>query len=158
MSNFLSSLFVVSASTVCSTVLVANLVQAAPAPPLSYVQIRFIGSSNYPSYEPIADNQLSTVIDHGGPALRAVTVEVGYGNPTLARATINGVALPRSANYLTVPFCNLSNFLASCSAGQTVVGFVNYWNLDGYQSGIFTYQATSTNSPFNTLSDRLTIR
>lgn len=128
-------------------------VSAATAPPLSYVQVRYVGSSNQ-GWEPIADAQASTTLDHGGAQLRVLTVEVGYGTVRIAK--INGVTLPSTANYQTIAFCG-SNFLTPCSAGQTIVGYTRYWNLDGYQGGTFSYQTTSINSPFNTMIDSLNI-
>lgn len=128
-------------------------VAAAPAPPLSYVQVRYVGSSNQ-GWEPIADAQASTTLDHGGAQLRVLTVEVGYGTVRIAK--INGVTLPSTANYQTVAFCG-SNFLTPCSPGQTIVGYTRYWNVDGYQGGTFSYQTTSINSPFNTMIDTLNI-
>ena len=131
----------------------AATVAAAPAPPLSYVQIRYVGSSNQ-GWEPITDSQFSTTLDHGGAQLRVLTVEVGYGTVRIAK--INGVTLPSTANYQTIAFCG-NNFLTPCSPGQTIVGYSRYWNVDGYQSGTFSYQTTSINSPFNTMSDTLNI-
>ena len=131
----------------------AATVAAAPAPPLSYVQIRYVGSSDI-GWEAIPDNQFSTLQNHGGAQLRVLTVEVGYGTNGIAK--INGTTLPASANYSTMPFCG-SNFLTPCTAGQTIVGFTRYWNVNGYQGGTFYYQSTSINSPWNTMSDTLTI-
>lgn len=128
-------------------------VAAAPAPPLSYVQVRYVGSSNQ-GWEPIADAQTSTTLDHGGAQLRVLTVEVGYGTVRIAK--INGMTLPSTANYQTIAFCG-SNFLTPCSPGQTIVGYTRYWNVDGYQGGTFSYQTTSINSPFNTMIDTLNI-
>lgn len=142
-------------STVAIGLLAAANLAAAPAPPLSYVQVRFVGSSTQ-GWEATGDNLLSTALDHGGSQLRVVTVEVGYGSNPVAQ--FNGATLPRSANYQTAAFCNYSNFLEPCSAGQTIVGYVRYWNLDGQQSGSFWYQNTSINSPWNTLGDRMFIR
>lgn len=130
-------------------------VAAAPAPALTYLQIRYVGSSNQ-GWEPISDSQFSTALDHGGAQLRALTVELGYGSAPVA--FMNGAVLPSTKNYSTVPFCTATNFLAPCQPGQVIIGFVRYWNLDGYQNGTFAYRNTSTNSPFNTMSDSLSIR
>lgn len=132
----------------------ANLAAAQSAPPISYVQVRYVGSTNQ-GWEPVADGTFTTTLDHGGAQLRVLTVEVGYGGTRIAR--INGVTLPSSANYQTLAFCG-SNFLTPCTAGQTIVGFSRYWNIDGYQSGTFQYQTTSLNSPWNTLSDSMIIQ
>lgn len=128
-------------------------VAAAPAPPLSYLQIRYVGSSTQ-GWEPIPDGAFSTTLDHGGPQMRVLTVEVGYGTSRFAR--MNGTLLPSSANYQTDAFCS-SNFLTPCQPGQTIVGYTRYWNVDGYAGGTFSYQSTSINSPFNTMSDSLNI-
>lgn len=133
--------------------MVATSVVAAPAAPLSYVQVRYVGSSNI-GWEAISDSMPSTIQNHGGAQLRVLTVEVGYGISRVAK--INGTTLPSSANYQTIAFCG-SNFLTPCSAGQTIVGYSRYWNLDGYQGGSFYYQTTSINSPWNTMSDTLNI-
>lgn len=132
---------------------VSSLAFAQSAPPLSYVQIRHVGSSNQ-GWENLSDSQVATTLDHGGAQLRVVTVEVGYGTSRVAK--VNGVNLPTGANYQTINFCG-SNYLVPCSAGQTIVGFTRYWNLDGYQSGTFSYQTTSINSPWNVMSDTMSI-
>ena len=82
-------------------------------------------------------------------------MEVGYGGSRVAR--FNGAVLPSSANVETLAFCS-NNFLTPCTAGQTVVGYTRVWSVDGQQGGTFSYQSTSLNSPFNTLSDSLNIR
>lgn len=129
-------------------------IAAAPAPALSYVHVRVVGSSTQ-GWEFVGENALSTTKDHGGSQLRVVTVEIGYGYTPVAK--MNGSVLPQSANYLTTTFCNYSNFLQACNPGEIVVGYVRYWNLDGYQAGNFWYENTSTNSPWNTLGDQMTI-
>ena len=142
-------------STIAMGLMTISNLAAAPAPPLSYVEVRFVGSSTQ-GWEATGENQLATAYDHGGALLRVVTVEVGYGSNPVAQ--FNGATLPRSANYQTDAFCNYSNFLEPCRAGQTIVGYVRYWNLDGQQSGSFWYQNTSINSPWNTLGDRMYIQ
>ena len=126
-----------------------------PAPALEYLQIRRV-ESTAGGLEDIPDNRFTTVNDHGGRFLRVLTVEVGYGNSILAR--MNGAILPNSANISSIPFCNPSNFLAPCRPGQTIIGWVRYWRLDGNQSGTFSYQNRSINSPRNFLSDRINIK
>jgi hypothetical protein len=131
---------------------------SGPAPALSYLQVAFVGSSNVSGFwETIAPSQFSTVQDHGGVQLRVVTDELGYGNARVA--LFNGAVLPASANYQTQSFCwNGSQYTTACTPGQIIYGFRRYWNLDGRQGGSFYYQNTSTNSPFNTLSDTISIR
>ena len=131
-------------------------VTRGPAPGLTYLQISYVGSSNI-GWEQTPDGLYTTVYDHGGAQLRVVTDELGYGNLMVAR--MNGSVLPSSAQYSNSTICwNGYSYVTPCSAGQTVAGWRRYWNLDGYQSGTFSYQNTSTNSPFNTMSDWINIR
>ncbi|MFM8331665.1 MAG: DUF4879 domain-containing protein [Candidatus Methylumidiphilus sp.] len=134
--------------------LASGLSGAAPAPGISYVEVRHVGSTNQ-GWEDLGPNDMATRLDHGGAQLRVITVEIGYGKSPMA--FLDGVRLPNSANYSTTTFCS-SNYLIPCRAGQTVMGWVRYWNLDGKQSGRFYYQTTSTNFPNNTLGDGMYIR
>ena len=73
-------------------------------------------------------------------------------------AWMNGGLLPSSARYASTPVCVTGGYYTwPCTAGQTVVGFLNEYNLDGYQNGLFKYQNTSTNSPWNTMSVQISI-
>jgi hypothetical protein len=131
---------------------------AAAAPPLTYLQISAVGSSLV-GWE-VFNNTYQTITDydHGGSQMRVETVELGYGSNRVAK--VNGGVLPSSANYLTINICQdiYGQLNTTCSAGQVIVGFFRYWNLDGYQNAYFTYQNTSTNSPWNTMSDAMSIR
>jgi hypothetical protein len=129
-------------------------IQAAAAG-LSYLQVSNVGSSSV-GWETISASQATTAYDHGGVQLRVATTEIGYGNVPVAR--YNGSVLPSSANYLTENICQSgSTYVIPCAVGQTIVGFRKYWNLDGKQNGSFTYQNTSTNSPWNTVNDSISI-
>lgn len=131
------------------------VVATGSAPALSYLQISNIGSSQV-GWEAIGAAQTHTAQDHGGAQLRVVTDELGYGHVRVAR--FNGGVLPISANHLTQRICwNGSAYVLSCSAGQTVAGFRRYWKLDGKQNGSFSYQNSSTNPPWNTMSDSISI-
>ncbi|WP_220347761.1 DUF4879 domain-containing protein [Alkalilimnicola ehrlichii] len=127
-----------------------------PAPPLTQMWVYAVGSSNC-GWEYPAPGAFSTSCDHGGTQLRAVVLEIGYGSSPFA--WMLGGLLPSSANYLTEMLCDQGGgMLGYCSPGQTVVGFLRYYNLDGHQSGNFSYQNTSTNSPWNTMSTNINIR
>jgi len=132
--------------------------QKAPAPPLSLVTIVAVGSTNAGGWEYMTHNdQLSTTVDHGGAELKVVVVEVGYGRAPIA--SMNGGVLPRSAEYLTEGLClNGGDYTPSCAPGQTIAAWRRYYDLAGEQGGNFTYQNTSINAPFNTLSTRINIR
>lgn len=114
------------------------------APALTYLEVYAVTSSQYPSYEYISQNQLSTVNDHGGAEMYVVTVELGYGGSRIAQ--LNGGNLSEIQNQ------------AITDSSGNIVGWYRWWDASGYQSGYFTYQSTSLNSPWNTMSDALSIQ
>lgn len=131
--------------------------QRAPAPSLSSVTIVGVGSTNAGGWEYMTQaGQLSTTLDHGGAELKVVVLEVGYGR--LPAASMNGGALPRSAEYRSDALCINGGYYTDCNPGQTIVAWNRYYSLDGEQGGNFRYQNTSTNAPFNTLSTGIYIR
>jgi Domain of unknown function (DUF4879) len=125
---------------------------AAPAPALSKLQITGIGSSNI-GWENIADFQLSTVYDHGGSQLFAEVFELGYGFSRFA--SMNGGVLPNSSSTSYTVCISGGQYVSPCAAGQTVVGFLLYWNLSGNQNGSF-YNQNSGNLG-RLYSDRISI-
>lgn len=127
----------------------------AAAPPLTAMWVYAVGSSNC-GWEYTA-GLYSTSCDHGGPLLRAAVLEIGYGGNDVA--WMNGGLLPTTAQYASTPVCVTGGYYTwPCTAGQTVVGFLNEYYLDGHQNGIFKYQNTSMNSPWNTMSVQISIR
>ena len=85
-------------------------------------------------------------------------VEVYFGTVPRARDSEQLSTVPASANDLTQTICwKGSAYVLPCSAGQTVVGHRKYWNLDSKQNESFSYQNTSTNSPWKTMSDSISI-
>lgn len=126
---------------------VAGIEQAisAPAPALSGVSVIGVISSNYPNWESIPQGNLSTQKDHGGSQLCVQTQEVGYGTNQIAQFNGNRLIERSSAAIL--------------GAGRVVTGWTRVWCYQGsFTSGTFTFQATSINFPWNTLSTRLYIR
>jgi len=129
----------------------------APAPPLTRELVYAVGSTDCGWEYMTTIGQISTVCNHGGTQLRAVVQEIGYGGTPFA--WLNGGILPSTANYQNDPICIVGSYYTSpCPAGYTIVGYYRYFNLDGNQSGSFTYQNTSVNSPFNTLSTGINIQ
>lgn len=126
------------------------------APPLTYLQVWYVGSSTC-GWESISDSQTTTICDHGGSQLRVVVMELGYGGNPIG--FMNSGLLSSSANYLNQGVCRdaYGQLVSPCSAGQTIVGWLRYWNLDGYQGGYFQHQNTSLNSPWNTMYDNISI-
>lgn len=116
----------------------------ASAPPLTYLEVYAVISSQHPTYEYISQNQFSTVNDHGGAEMYVVTVELGYGGSRVAQ--MNGGYLSEIQNQAIV------------DSSGAIVGWYRWWNASGYQNGYFTYQSTSLNYPWNTMSDALSVK
>lgn len=134
----------------------SGVVPFAPAPPLTQMFVYAVGSTNCGWEYMTTIGQIATTCNHGGAQLRSAVLEIGYGS--IPVAWMNGGVLPSSANYQTTLVCIVgSSYSWPCPVGSTVVGFLRYYNLDGYQSGIFRYQNTSTNSPWNTMSTQINI-
>jgi hypothetical protein len=128
----------------------------APAAPLSQVRVFAVGSSNS-SWEYPAVGAQSTAHDHGGAFMAVVVLEMGYGGNAIGR--MNGGVLPASALYRRDTLCFVNgNAAVPCPAGNTVAGFLNYWNVSGNQNGFFQHSNTSLNSPWNTLSTQINIQ
>ncbi|WP_158620070.1 DUF4879 domain-containing protein [Corallococcus sicarius] len=127
-----------------------------PAPALSYVQVYAVGSSNV-GWESVSASQVTTAYDHGGDVLLVAVLELGYG--TSRYVTMAGSAVSGSMNYANDSICDdgFGNLVMPCSPGQVIVGFMRYYDVSGNQSGTFYYQSTSINSPFNTMSDTMSI-
>ncbi len=132
----------------------SGAVARAAAPPLTAMWVYAVGSTNC-GWEGTA-GLTTTTCNHGGAQLRAAVLEIGYGASRVA--WMNSGLLSSSAMYASTPVCVTGGYYTwPCTAGQTVVGFLNEYNLDGYQNGIFKYQNTSTNSPWNTMSVQISI-
>ena len=124
----------------------------APAPTLSKLQITGIFSNNV-GWEDIADFQFSTVYDHSGAQLFAEVFELGYGFSRFA--SMNGGGLPSSSSTSYAVCISGGQYVSNCTAGQTVVGFLYYWNLSGNQNGVFYQQ--NYNNLGRLYFDRITI-
>lgn len=115
------------------------------APPLTYLEVYAACSSQYPNWEYFSEDQVYSVQDHGGDEMYIVTAELGYGSTRFAR--MNGSLL---SSY-NVQYIDLD--------GDSVIdGFFYYWDASGYQGGNFTYENTSSNYPWNNMSDSIRIR
>jgi len=125
------------------------------APPLTAIWVYAVGSSKC-GWESTV-NQRETQCDHGGPQLRTAVLEIGYGrNPIV---WMQGGALPNGALYARTTVCITNGYYTwPCKPGQTVAGWLNEYNLDGHQLGIFRYQNTSINAPWNTIAVQISIR
>ncbi|WP_263705617.1 YolA family protein [Shouchella tritolerans] len=117
----------------------------APAPPLTLLQAYAAISQNHQAYEYFSENQLSSVIDHGGEWMYIVTAELGYG--TRRSAQMEG-------NTLT----EYDREHIDLNGDNIVDGWFIWWDASGYDEGTFSYRNTSTNYPWNTMSDSIYIR
>ncbi|MHA4218300.1 DUF4879 domain-containing protein [Bacillus cereus] len=127
----------VSSLVVGATFGLSTDVSAAPAPPLTslnVVKVEFIGPNN-----------LSTVKDHGGSYLYIYTNEMGYGRNPIAQ--MSGQKLKK-----------VDSKMIDINGDRTVDGWEYKWDASGQQNGQFKYQNTSTNAPWNTLSPSLNIK
>lgn len=116
-----------------------------PAPALTLLETVAAVSTKYPTYEFFSELQLSSVYDHGGEQFYIVTEEHGYGYSRFAK--FNGVALTQAKS----AFIDFE--------GDTIVdGWHIWWDASGNEVGQFTYQNTSTNYPWNTMSDSIYIK
>ena len=89
-------------------------------------------------------NQLSSVQDHGGAEMYIVTYERGYGQNRVAR--MNGDLL------------DMADWLWDDDNGDNINdGVYIMWDASGYPYGTFTYESTSSNYPWNTMSDSIYI-
>lgn len=133
----------------------SGVVPYAPAPPLTDMWVYAVGSTNC-GWE-VTAGLATTPCDHGGPELRAAVLEIGYSSNRIA--WMNGGLLPTSAMYASTLVCVSGGYYVwPCPVGQTAVGFLREYTLDGPQNGLFQYQATSSNAPFNTMSVRISIK
>lgn len=117
------------------------------ASPLTSLNVYAAISTNYPQYEYFSLNQLTSIEDHGGDELYIVTSEIGYSRNTSRIAQMEGV--------------NISMFMQQdidLNGDGIVDGAFRWWDASGYEKGKFTYQATSINSPWNTMNAWMNIR
>jgi len=125
------------------------------APPLTKIWVYAVGSSNC-DWEYTYD-LLVTKCDHGGALLRTAVLEIGYGLTPLA--WMFGSLLPSSAMYSEQLVCIANGFYSwgPICYGKVAVGRLREYNLDGYQSGTFSYRNSSANAQ-NTLSVMIFIK
>ncbi|WP_427339424.1 DUF4879 domain-containing protein [Caloranaerobacter sp. DY30410] len=120
---------------------------AASAPPLSQVGIAEIYSSQGGTEEIYSSTKLCTDKDHGGNPFYIVTYEIGYSRYGSRIAKLNGVRLKEVQSQ---PI-DLDN-------DRIIDGWFRWWDASGFTGGNFTYEATSENYPWNTMSVDIRIR
>ncbi|MBM7542795.1 DUF4879 domain-containing protein [Amphibacillus cookii] len=102
---------------------------------------------NYPQYEYFADNQLTANEDHGGEEMLIVTMEIGYSKNSTRFARMNE---DRLSMYMQEDI--------DLTGNNIVDGAFRWWDASGHDEGKFTYQATSINAPWNTMSAWMNFR
>ncbi|NWO14208.1 MAG: DUF4879 domain-containing protein [Virgibacillus sp.] len=126
---------------------VEGITLQGPAPPLTSLSVYAAISTHYPQYEYFALNQLTSIEDHGGEEMYIVTREIGYSRNTSRIAQMNGGNIPM-----------LMDEAIDLNGDRIIDGYFRWWDASGYENGRFTYQATSINAPWNTMSARMNIR
>lgn len=112
---------------------------------LSTIGISVAGMEQAISAPAPALSQVKVIGVNRVPQLCVQTQEVGYGTNQIAQ--FNGNRLTERSSAPTL------------GAGRVVTGWTRVWCYQGsFTSGTFTFQATSINFPWNTLSTRLYIR
>jgi len=114
---------------------------------LYYLEIKGVASADYPYWESISDSAFSTTQDHGGSWIYVATIEGGYATPSSRYMRISGATLQLLQSDPIV------------DSGNIVIGWTNYWGTSlSSNGGTSIYQATSINSPWNTMNDNLYIQ
>ncbi len=122
-----------------------NIEPLGPAPALYYLEVYVAVSSKYPEGEFFEPEQLRSVEDHGGEEMYIATIELGYGHLRFARMNTS-LLDPIGFEYI-----DLDN-------DSIVDGFLYWWDASGYEHGYFDYENTSSNYPFNNMTDSIYIR
>ncbi|WP_095109409.1 DUF4879 domain-containing protein [Pseudomonas sp. Irchel 3E20] len=141
------------AMALAATGLWVSVAVAAPAAPLSHLQILRVESPAC-GFEDVSDGRGQTRCDHGGGYIRVYVIEQGYGRGavvTLDGAEVDGTRSPVCAD--------ARDKLGECPvSGAKVVGYLYVMDLSGARGGSFSFSNTSINVPGNTLSAELYIR
>jgi uncharacterized protein DUF4879 len=124
-----------------------------PAPPLTHLFVYFVVSEFVPQGEKIEEYQFSTKLKHGGTYSYVKTVEIGYGQNSITK--INGHT---SSMISEKALCQGPDGIEFCRPGGEVIGFARTWDISAYGNGLFHYQSTSINAPWNTMTKELTIQ
>jgi hypothetical protein len=122
-----------------------------PATGITQFDVIAVGSGQYGGWESIGQYQYGTIQDHGGSPLYIAVAQVGYGNAN--QATMNG--LSKSA-LSTVYLCGSD--LHTCQVGETLVGYLYYYDFTGQSNGQFKASSNSVASPFGYWSDTVYIK
>ena len=135
----------------CFGLFISAAVSAAPAMPLSTVEILKVASVSC-AVEDVSDGREQTRCDHNGPHIKVYVLERGYGgqpNVTLDGQEVDGVR---------APVCNQGEGLVACNGSGTTVGHLYTFDLGNKNGGWFEFSNSSLVPPHNRLGVRLYIR
>ncbi len=120
---------------------------------ITFFEIWDVWSSNQGWDNLQSTSQTSTNKDHGGSGLYVAVLQYGYGNPN--NANMNGIS---RAYEFSEKLCGSTANLHVCNVGETVTGWLYYFNFSGQQSGTFNTSSNSIASPYGYWSDSIYIR
>jgi hypothetical protein len=135
----------------CFGFFISAAVSAAPAMPLSTVEILKVASVSC-AVEDVSDGREQTRCNHNGPAIKVYVLERGYGgqpNVTLDGEEVDGVR---------APVCNQGEGLVACNGAGTTVGHLYTFDLGNKDGGWFEFSNASLVPPHNRLDVRLYIK
>jgi len=128
-----------------------QVVPFAPATGIEYFEIIAVGSSNV-GWEYPETYLGSTIEDHGGSILYVAVLQIGYGNTN--GSNMNGLS---KSPFQTERLCG-NDLHYPCAVGETIQGWLYYFDYSGQQTGFFTASSNSTAFPFGYWSDSISIR
>ncbi len=133
------------AHCIATVLVIATGASSAPAPGLTRLEVIKVKSTQYATFEPIADSQLLTKQDHGGSVLTVVTEEYGYSGTEIAK--FNGSRMKMTQEERLV------------GSNRVIYGYRRTWEYKGnFTSGKFEISASSLNFPYTTKGDWINIR
>ena len=136
---------------VCFGLFLSAAVSAAPAMPLSTLEILKVASVSC-AVEDVSDGREQTRCDHNGPHIKVYVLERGYGGQSTV--TFDGQII----DGVRTPVCNKGEGLVTCDGAGTTVGYVYTFDLGNNQDGWFQFSNTSLVTPFKRQQTKLYIR
>ncbi|MFP3516903.1 DUF4879 domain-containing protein [Pseudomonas sp. SIMBA_077] len=141
----------INAVFACMCLFISVGLSAAPAMPLSQIEILKVASSSG-AVENVSDGREQTKEHHGGPNIKVFVLERGYGGqPTV---TFDG----QTVDGKRTPVCNKGEGLVTCDGAGTTVGYLYTFDLGNKEGGWFQFSNTSLVAPFTRLTAQLYIQ
>ena len=141
----------INALFACFCLFISVGLSAAPAMPLSQVEILKVASKSG-AVEDVSDGREQTKAHHSGPNIKVFVLERGYGRePT---ATFDG----QEVNGVRTPVCNKGAGMVTCDGAGTTVGYLYTFDLGNKENGWFQFSNTSLVPPYTRLGAQLHIK